>query len=41
MFINLYKLAKDNNDAKTIKFCEEVLEVFEKNQINGHIEWQK
>lgn len=41
MFIRLYELAKASNDKKLIQFCAEVLEVFEKNNINGHIEWKK
>ena len=28
-------------DEKTKKFCEEVLNVYEKFDINGHIEWEK
>lgn len=39
MFIRLYDLAKKSKDKKLIKFCTEILEVFEKNKINGHIEW--
>jgi len=41
MFIRLYELAKANHDEKTTKFCAEILEVFEKNDINGHIEWKR
>jgi len=41
MFIRLYNLAKVSNDLKTMKFCEDVLETFEKHNINGHIEWKK
>lgn len=41
MFIRLYELAKNNNDKKLLKFCKEVLEVYEKNKINGHIIWKK
>ena len=41
MFIHLYELAKKENDKPLIKFCEEVLGVFEKNDINGHIVWEK
>jgi hypothetical protein len=39
-FIRLLELARKNNDEKTIKFCIEILEVFERNGINGHIEWE-
>jgi len=41
MFIRLYELAKANKDEKLKKFCEEVLEVYEKNGINGHIVWER
>jgi hypothetical protein len=41
MFIRLYELAKANNDKELIKFCEDVLQVYEKNNINGHIVWKK
>ena len=41
MFIRLYELAKKNNDKELIAFCEQVLEVYEKNHINGHIVWKK
>ncbi len=39
MFIRLYELAKSQNDKDLMKFCAEILEVFEKNGVNGHIEW--
>lgn len=39
MFIRLYELAKSQDDEDLMKFCAEILEVFEKNGINGHIEW--
>ena len=41
MFIRLYELAKNNNDKELMKFCEDVLEVYEKNNINRHIIWPK
>jgi len=41
MFIRLYELAKAQKDRKLQKFCAEILDVFEKNNINGHIEWKK
>jgi len=41
MFIRLYELTKKNKDKALIKFCEEVLKVYEKNDINGHIVWKK
>jgi hypothetical protein len=39
MFIRLYELAKSQGDEDLMKFCAEILEVFEKNGVNGHIEW--
>lgn len=41
MFIRLYELAKKENNSSLLKFCKEVLEIYEKNNINGHIEWVK
>ena len=41
MFIRLYELSKASGDTTLTKFCSEILEVFEKNGINGHIEWKK
>lgn len=41
MFIRLYELAKSegNNDLKG--FCADILETYEKYNINGHIVWKK
>lgn len=41
MFIRLYELAKTEKNEELIKFCKDILEVYEKNNINGHIEWKK
>jgi len=41
MFIRLYELAKKNNDQQLIKFCKDILEVYERDNINGHIVWKK
>lgn len=41
MFIRLYELAKSQQDETLQKFCTEILEVFEKHNINGHIEWKR
>ena len=41
MFIRLYELAKSINDLALVKFCTEVLEVYERNGINGHIVWTR
>ena len=41
MFIHLYELAKKENNKEVIKFCVDVLEAYEKHNINGHIVWEK
>lgn len=41
LFIRLYELAKKENNKPLLKFCLEILDVFEKNNINGHIEWKR
>lgn len=41
MFIRLYDLAKASGDEKLVKFFSEILEVFEKNDMNGHIVWNR
>ncbi|MGL6022606.1 MAG: HNH endonuclease [Chitinophagaceae bacterium] len=41
MFIRLYKLSKNQGDSNLQKFCIEILKVYERNNINGHIEWNK
>lgn len=41
MFIRLYDLAKKQDNQELVKFCSEILEVFEKNDINGHIIWKR
>jgi len=41
MFIRLLKIAKEVGDIKTQHFCEEILNTYEKFNINGHIKWDK
>ena len=41
MFIRLYEAAKDIDDNEIMNFCAQILEVFEKNNINSHIVWRK
>jgi len=41
MYIRLYELAKSENNQELLKFCMDVLEVYEKHNINGHIVWEK
>jgi len=40
-FIRLYEAAKINNDEQLKDFCSQILEVYEKNNVNGHIVWSK
>lgn len=41
MFIRLYELAKKENNNDLKKFCADILEIYEKYNINGHILWKK
>lgn len=41
MFIRLYESAKAIGDNETMNFCTQILEVFEENNVNGHIVWRK
>lgn len=41
MFIKLYEDAKKSDDEKTMKFCEDVLKVYQEHQIDDHIKWDK
>jgi len=41
MFIRLYELAKSQNDEGLMKFCTEILEIFEKYGVNDHIVWER
>lgn len=40
MFIRLLKLARKKGDTELMDFCKEILEVYEKNNINGFIKWK-
>ena len=41
MFIHLYELAKSEKNEELMNFCVDVLETYEKHNINGHIIWKK
>ncbi|MDR3049367.1 MAG: HNH endonuclease [Elusimicrobiota bacterium] len=41
MFIRLYELSKKENQKDVLDFVTEVLEVYEKHGVNGHIAWNK
>lgn len=40
MFIRLYELAKSEGNEELKKFCTDVLETYEKHNINSHIIWE-
>ncbi|MCY3979570.1 MAG: HNH endonuclease signature motif containing protein [Chloroflexi bacterium] len=39
LFIRLYSAAKGKENEEVLAFCREILEVFEKHDVNGHIDW--
>lgn len=41
MFIRLYELAKKEGNDELRRFCVDVLETYEKYNINGHIIWKR
>lgn len=41
MFIRLYELAKSEKNESLMKFCADILETYEKHNVNGHIIWEK
>lgn len=41
MFINLYELTKKEQNEKLKRFCAEILDTYEKHNINGHIIWKR
>ena len=41
LFIDLYQRAKKNNDKGTIDFSSQVLEIYEKNKVDGHRVWKR
>ena len=41
MFVNLYELTKVKGETTLNRFSADILEVFEKYGINGHIDWKK
>lgn len=41
MFIRMLETAKEADDKELVAFLNEVLEVYEKHNINGHIVWKK
>ncbi len=41
MFIRLYKLSESTGDHETRDFCRDILEVFEKHNMNDHVKWKR
>ncbi len=41
MFIRLYELANSESNNVLKKFCSDILETYEKYNVNGHIIWKK
>jgi 5-methylcytosine-specific restriction endonuclease McrA len=41
MFIRMYEAAKKENIGKILDFCRDILEVYEKHNVNGHVKWRK
>ncbi len=41
MFVRLYNVAKKEDNKELLQFCSEVLKVYKKHNINGHIRWKK
>jgi hypothetical protein len=41
MFIRLYELAKSEGNDELQKFCADILSMYEKHDINGHIIWKR
>nr|WP_314520810.1 HNH endonuclease [uncultured Campylobacter sp.] len=41
MFIQMLETAKAENETALVKFIEEILNVYEKHNMNGHIRWRK
>lgn len=41
MFIRLYELAKSKGNDELQKFCADILSMYEKHGINGHIVWKR
>ncbi|MDR3113334.1 MAG: HNH endonuclease [Endomicrobium sp.] len=41
MYIRLYELAKRENNKELLNFTIDILQIYEKHKINGHIEWKR
>jgi len=41
MFVQLYELAKKEGNQKLFNFCKDILEMYERHDINCHIVWKR
>ena len=41
LFVTMYNTAKKTGDSDTMDFCADVLEVFEKHNMDDHIIWKR
>ena len=41
MFVRLFKLAQKKKNKELVAFCEDILNMYDKHNINGHIIWKK
>lgn len=41
MFIRMYKIARKEKNKEILDFCSDLLRVYEKYKVNGHIKWKK
>jgi len=41
MFIRMYSLAKKEKNKEILDFCRDLLKVYERYKVNGHIKWKK
>ena len=41
ILLSRYELAKNGKSGKLMKFCADVLEIYEKHDVNGHIVWKR
>lgn len=41
LFVTMYDTAKKSQDTETLRFCTDILNVFEKHGVDDHISWKK
>src|SRR4030066_385289 len=40
MFVRMYKMARKEKNKEILDFCKDLLKVYEKYKVNGHIKWE-